>query len=145
MLSVSTTATWSRAAVIHAFLCFRGPCFLVHHVHCVHDTATLVVRLHVACLLQFDKMSDEGDAFAPEDTGVGRQRFAVCDGFGAVRHRREERSNTPRSMAMRGINGAPDLPLGGGSFFHHPLAFSCRRAPTLSWRAPSATRPGATC
>ena len=34
-------------------------------------------------------------------------------------------------MGMRGINGAPDLPL-GGSFFHHPLAFGCRRLPTRS-------------
>ena len=34
-------------------------------------------------------------------------------------------------MGMRGINGAPDLPLGGSSF-HHPLAFSCRMVPTRS-------------
>ena len=39
-----------------------------------------------------------------------------------------KRSNTPRFLGMRGINGAADLPLGGSSF-HHPLAFSCRRVP----------------
>ena len=49
-----------------------------------------MVRLRVACLLQIDEMPDEGDAFAPGDTRVGPQRFAVCDGFGARRHRREE-------------------------------------------------------
>ena len=30
-------------------------------------------------------------------------------------------------MGMRGINGAPDLPLGGSSF--HLLAFSCPTGP----------------
>ena len=89
MLSVSTTATWSRMAVIHArcdqhFLGFHNPFFLLSHVHRVHYTATAVVRLRVACLLQFDKMPDEGDSLASGDTRVGRHRFAVRDGFGAV-------------------------------------------------------------
>ena len=130
-LSVSTTATWSRTAVIHGATVFSvllWPIFLLTHVHRVHHTATPVVRLRVACLLQVGTMPDEGDAFAPGDTRVGRQRFAMCDGFGAVQHRREERFDTPRSLGTRGINGAPDLPLGGSSF-HHPLAFSCRRGP----------------
>ena len=34
-------------------------------------------------------------------------------------------------VGMRGINGAPELPLGGSSF-HHPLALSCGRVPTRS-------------
>ena len=36
-----------------------------------------------------------------------------------------------RSIGMRGINGAADLPLGCSSI-HHPLAFGCRRVPTWS-------------
>ena len=123
MLPVSTTATWSRMAVIHA-RCdrnFWAPFFHLHHVRRVHHTATPVIRLRVACLLLFDKMPDEGDAFAPGDTRVGRQRFAVRDGFGAVRHRREE----IHDLAVRGdARDQRRLPLGGDSF-HHPLAFSC--------------------
>ena len=66
-----------------------------------------------------------------ETQGSADSVFAVSDGFGAVHGTGGKSSNTPRSMGMRGINGAPDLPLGGSSF-HHPLAFSCRRVPTRS-------------
>ena len=42
-----------------------------------------------------------------EDTRADRQRFAVCDGFGARRHRLEERTNTPRSMGDERDQTAP--------------------------------------
>ena len=59
---------------------FSRPIYLLQHVHRVHHAATLVVRLRVARFLQFGNMPGEGDAFAPGDTRVSRQRFAVCDG-----------------------------------------------------------------
>ena len=103
MLSVSTTATWSR---------------------------TTPGATGIFWALQFDKMSDEGNAFAPGDTRVARQRFAVCDGFGAVWHRREEIQHPALHGDARDQQRL-DLPLGGSSF-HHPLAFSCRRVRTRS-------------
>ena len=68
----------------------------------------------------------------------------VGDGFGAVRRGWAEVQHPAPLGSMRGINGAPDLPLGGSSF-HHPLAFSCRRVHTPSWPPLSTTRPGAAC
>ena len=94
---------------------------------------------HASCNLTRRLMSSTHSH--QETQGSPDSVFAVCDGFGAVRHRREE---IQHSVGMRAINGAPDLPLGGSSF-HRPLAFSCRRVATRSLAGTLGTRPGATC
>ena len=114
--------------------------FLLHHVHRVHRTATPVVRLRVASLLQFD-----GRRIRTRRHKVSADSVSRCATGSAPSGTGGKRSNTPRSTGMRGINGAPDLPLGGSSF-HHPLAFGGPQGPPHgSLTAPSATRPGATC
>ena len=68
MLSVSTTATWSRTAVMHA-RCDQ-------YVHRVRHMR-LVVRLRVAGLLQFGKVFDKGDALAPVSGWADRRSWNV--------------------------------------------------------------------
>ena len=133
MLSVSTTATWSHgghprqvrpvfsglwwhifssiAFITQLPLWFafasRGFCNLTR---CLVG-ATHRTKRHKSLPTAFSRCAPGS---AP--SGTGGKRF-----------------NTPRSTGMRGIDGVPDLPLGGSSF-HHPLAFRCRRVPTVPGR-----------
>ena len=65
--------------------------------------ATPLVRLRVACLLQFDKTPGEGDAFAPGETRVGRQRFR---GVRRVRRRPAQAGRDPTYRAPWGCAGS---------------------------------------
>ena len=137
MLFVSATATWSRMAVIHAGCDLYFWAFAAHVSFSTTSIAFVTPRplwfhLRVACLLQFDRMPGVGDAFAPGDTRVGRQRFSASSGTGG------KKSITPRSVGMRGINGvvAPSTTLSPS------VAAGSPHGP---WPAPSATLPGATC
>ena len=95
MLSVSTTATWSRTAVIHArcdqhFLDFRCPFFFstTSIVFITPRPLWFAFASHASCNLTRCLM--RATHSHQETQRVGRQRSAVCDGFGAVRHRLEE-------------------------------------------------------
>ena len=105
-LSVSTTATWSRAVVIHA-RCDQH--FWASAAVFFFTTTSVAFTTPRPLSFAFASQAScnlTGDAFAPGDTRIGRQRFAVCTGFGGVRHRREGIQHNLRSMGMRGINGA---------------------------------------
>ena len=131
MSSVSTTATWSRTAVIHAkcdryFLAFAAY-FFFSTTSIAFNTLRLVwfaFASYASCnLVRFlvrathSHQETQGSADSVSRCATGSAPSGTCG----------KRSNTPCCMGMRGINGALDLPLGGGSF-HHPLAFSCRKS-----------------
>ena len=131
MLSVSTTATCSSTAVTHArcdryFWAF-APVLLLHHDHRVHRAATSVVRLRVAgflvrCLTRATRSHQETQGSADSVS-----RCATAAAPSSTGGKRPNRA--PRGCA--GSKAPRALPLGGSSF-HHPLAFSCRRVPTRS-------------
>ena len=138
MLSVSTTATWSRPAVIHAryFWAFAAHVFFVAFVRRVHHKVTPVVRLRVACLLHFDGRRIRTRRHKGRPTAFSRcATGSVPSGTGG------KRSNTTRSIGMRGINGAADLPLGGSSFGPHTVPGRHPWCNLLTWCSEQKSQP----
>ena len=121
MLSVSTTATWSRMAVIHARCDRYFWTFAPTHSRRVHHTVTSVVRLRVASLLQFDGRRIRTRRHKGRPTAFRSVR--------RVGRRPAQAGRDPTQPALQwgcARSMAPQTCLSAvSSFHHHPLAFSC--------------------
>ena len=98
------------------------------------DPATLVVRLRVACLLQFDNLTRcllRATHSHRETQGSPDSVFAVCDGFGAVQAQ-AGRDPTPRAPQGCAGSTAPRTCLSAAAPSTTLSHFGCRKVPTWS-------------